>query len=478
LSPQTTLPTYTISKRPSRVTPRATLCTPVPTTGDIKNFYKLKKVIGSGHFGTVRLASPVHSQAESFAVKIIDKAKLMGELTCLRREIQVLADLTHPNIIKYYDVYEDDRYFSIVTEYCCGGDLFEKICSIGHFSEACTVPIMRDIMRAICSLHARGIVHRDIKPSNFLFADNSHEPDLKLIDFGLSNKFGDKFQTLKTIVGTPSYIAPEVLNGSYDSKCDVWSAGVIMFVLLSGNYPFKGENNFEVYKAIRKSKFSFKSETWKIVSDEAKDLLRKMLKKKAAKRLTAQHVLDHPWFSHTEHNSNIISSELLAGLRHFKAKTHFQKEALNVLARRLKRAEIEELSTAFMIIDKDNTGLITIDELHSALEESGFTLAQQEIESIMRNVDFSGDGRIEYADFISASIGFCFNLREEEVWMCFRHFDPDCLGYITADNLDLALKKIGRRFSAAGIHHMIEEADLEQTGVVTFDEFRNMLMAK
>lgn len=454
------------------------MCTPVPTQANIKTSYKLLRVIGTGHFGTVRLASPLHSLNEFFAVKVIDKHKLKGDFMMLRREIQALSDIAHPNIIKYYEVFEDSRYFSIVTEYCSGGDLFDRICEIGHFTEADTVKLMKDILRAVCTLHAREIVHRDIKPANFLFASRAPDSDIKLIDFGLSNKFGNKFKFLSSVVGTPNYIAPEVLKGSYDNKCDMWSAGVIMFILLSGHYPFQGINNVEVFSSIKKARYSLENEIWETISDDAKDLLGKLLIKDPSSRLSAQEALDHAWFKTAESRSEPLNPEILNCLRQYKAKSAFQKEALNVLARRLKRSEIEELTNAFATIDRDNTGLITSEELQQVLQEAGYSMAQQDIEVIMKNLGMRGDGRFGYSDFIAATIGHCFSLKEEEVWMCFRHFDTDQRGFITAENLDLALKKVGRRFTEAGIHHMLDEADFSHDGVVSYDEFRDMLMAK
>lgn len=173
----------------------------------------------------------------------------------LEEELAILSQVDHPNIIKFHETYIDYRYVHIVMELAEGGELFEKIVEMHKFSEEKAAGLMRKILSAVKHLHEHGICHRDLKPENFLFSDNSQDAEIKLIDFGLSKRFGqlqdqDPSEKMHTIVGTPYYVAPEVLRGNYDFSCDVWSLGVILYIMLCGYPPFEGDNNKEIFKRV------------------------------------------------------------------------------------------------------------------------------------------------------------------------------------------------------------------------------------
>ena len=192
-------------------------------------------MLGHGHFGTVR---EVHQIADPmkklYAVKSIPKDKIVKELKLLKTELEMLRVVDHPNIIKFYETFEDERYVHIVMEECTGGDLFDHLIQNGQYTEREAASLLEKIIAAINHLHTLHICHRDIKPENFLFAALDRFSDIKIIDFGLATKFGD--DQMHTVVGTPYYVAPEVLRGNYDQQCDVWSLGVLLYVILAG-YP-------------------------------------------------------------------------------------------------------------------------------------------------------------------------------------------------------------------------------------------------
>lgn len=163
---------------------------------------------------------------------------------------------------------------------------------------------MKKILSAVKHLHEHGIVHRDLKPENFIFNDKTDDAEIKLIDFGLSKRFGqikdiNPKEKMHTIVGTPYYVAPEVLKGDYDFSCDVWSLGVILYIMLCGYPPFDGDSNKEIFKKVLKSKLEFDAEDWDEVSREAKELISKMLEKDPSKRISVIETLNHPWFKHS-----------------------------------------------------------------------------------------------------------------------------------------------------------------------------------
>ena len=212
-------------------------------------------MIGGGHFGSVRIAHRITDPQVKYAVKSILKENIKKDVKLLEEELAILSKVDHPNIIKFHETYIDYRYVHIVMELAEGGELFEKIVEMHKFSESQAASLMRKILSAVKHLHEHGICHRDLKPENFLFSDKSAEAEIKLIDFGLSKRFGaiqeqDPSEKMHTIVGTPYYVAPEVLKGNYDFSCDVWSLGVILFIMLCGYPPFEGDNNKEIFKRV------------------------------------------------------------------------------------------------------------------------------------------------------------------------------------------------------------------------------------
>ncbi len=174
-----------------------------------------------------------------------------------------MIQIDHPNIIKLYEVYEDSRYVYLIMEECTGGELFdriyERIVSKNLYTEKEAAAIFKQYMSAICHCHSQKICHRDLKPENLLFLNSSPDSPLKVIDFGLSKIYTDTNHRMSTKVGTAYYVSPEVLEGNYDEKCDIWSSGVILYILLTGEPPFNGPNDNEIYRKIMKKKFSFPS---------------------------------------------------------------------------------------------------------------------------------------------------------------------------------------------------------------------------
>ena len=210
---------------------------------DVRVRYHINpKEIGHGHYGVVRKCMDRQTK-EWYAIKSIRKSKV-GRVDVLKREIDILKEVHHPNIIQLVEVHEDEKYLHLVTELCTGGELFDRIIAKtespeGHFSERDAAKIVRCILDAIAYCHdVKGIVHRDLKPENFLFKDPSENAPIKIIDFGLSRYETQVGTMMKTKVGTPYYVAPEVLGREYTKSCDIWSIGVIAYILLCGYPPF------------------------------------------------------------------------------------------------------------------------------------------------------------------------------------------------------------------------------------------------
>ncbi len=218
---------------------------------DIRKIYKFKDVLGGGHFGTVRIAYKRNEEPRKyFAIKSISKKNLKEkDLKDLIKEVEIISNLDHPNIIKLFETYHDEYYFHIVMELCKGKEVFDKIIEEESISEMKVSKIIYKVLSAIYYCHTNGISHRDIKPENILFENTDPDADIKLIDFGLSRKYNSD-EKMHTILGTPYYVAPEVLKGNYDEKCDLWSIGAITYIMLCGEPAFSGKSNNEIFKKI------------------------------------------------------------------------------------------------------------------------------------------------------------------------------------------------------------------------------------
>ena len=224
-----------------------------------------------------------------------------------------------------YEVFEDEKRYYLVTELCKGGELFDEIVTKVQFSEKEAATIIQQILQAVSYCHNLGIVHRDLKPENVLI-DKELNNTLKIIDFGTSVQFDKQKEVLKTTHGTSYYIAPEVLQKKYDERCDVWSIGVILYILLSGKPPFDGDNDDEITEQVRIGKYNLEGGVWTVVSADAKNLINKMLTYKYSERVTARKALEDPWF--TNASSTLVDKEIMqeamANLSRFSATQKLQ----------------------------------------------------------------------------------------------------------------------------------------------------------
>nr|GLL40182.1 phosphoenolpyruvate carboxylase kinase 2-like [Ipomoea trifida] len=259
----------------------------------LKSDYEVCEEIGRGKFGTVyRCYSPATSQ--SFACKTIQKSLLVDptDRECLEKEPKILHLLTGAaNILRLFEIYEDEDHLHMITELCDGGDLYE-ILSRGPLSEPAAAAVLRPLISAIGCCHRAGVAHRDVKPDNVLF---DAQGNLKLADFGSAEWLGGGGR-MSAVVGTPYYAAPEVLmRREYNEKVDVWSAGVILYIMLAGVPPFRGDTTTETFEAVLRANLRFPAKIFRSVSPEAKDLLRKMICRDVSRRFSAEQVLRHPW---------------------------------------------------------------------------------------------------------------------------------------------------------------------------------------
>lgn len=383
------------------------------------------KVLGRGHYGVVRKCTH-RETGEVCAVKSINK-KRISRPEVLKREIQILKCVKHPNIIEIRDVFEDAHHVFIVTELCTGGELFERIIAKGHYSEHDAREIIKQVLGAIEYCHARQICHRDLKPENFLFQNEK----IKIIDFGLASEE----EQLHTRVGTPYYIAPEVLARSYTKACDLWSIGVITYILLCGYPPFNGDSDVVIFERVKKGAFKFPKEDWDDISHAAKAFIKNLLDLDPMKRMTATQALQHPWLLKGTSKPRLNGHQLANRLQNFVKMSKLKKVALNVLAHHLTQKEINELSLIWKQVDVDGKGVITVDQLRTTLIQNGHDCTEDEMRSLMAGIDTDGNNVIDYYEFAASMLARNQTIRDDRLKEVFEALDQDHTGFIHIDNL-------------------------------------------
>ncbi|PIA47248.1 hypothetical protein AQUCO_01400140v1 [Aquilegia coerulea] len=444
-------------------------------TPNLREHYLIGKKLGQGQFGTTFLCTE-KSTGIQYACKSIPKRKLVcvEDYEDVWREIQIMHHLSeHPNVVRIKGTYEDTVFVHLVMELCAGGELFDRIVARGHYTERKAAQLIKTIVGVVEACHSLGVMHRDLKPENFLFASTDEDAALKAIDFGLS-VFYKPEDTFSDVVGSPYYVAPEVLRKKYGPEVDVWSAGVILYILLSGVPPFWAETEPGIFRQILQGKLDFESEPWPAISESAKDLIRKMLDMNPKRRLTAHEVLCHPWIVDDRvAPDKPLDSAVLSRLKNFSAMNKLKKMALRVIAEKLSEEEIGGLKELFKMIDTDNSGTITLDELKSGLKRVGSELLEPEIKALMDAADIDNSGSLDYGEFLAATVHLNKLEREENLVSAFSFFDKDGSGYITIDELQQACREFG--LSDVHLDEMVKEIDQDNDGQIDYSEFAAMM---
>jgi len=294
--------------------------------------YDILEKLGSGTFATVKLARDKKT-GEKWAAKIINKKAAGANMDMLAREVEIMQTVSHKNVIYMREMFDTPTKLYLMMELVTGGELFDRIVNRGSYSEKDASEVVRQIVEAIEYLHGIGIVHRDLKPENLLCATEAEDSSVKIADFGLSRIISEETM-LKTACGTPGYVAPEVLKGKgYDKAVDMWSVGVITYILLCGFPPFYDDNVQVLFEQIMAGSFDYPDPWWSDVSDSAKDFINKLLDVDPKKRLNAAEALNHPWIqggtAKTTHMENTIKS-----MKNFNARRKFKMAVLATIVAR------------------------------------------------------------------------------------------------------------------------------------------------
>ncbi|GKV32597.1 hypothetical protein SLEP1_g41191 [Rubroshorea leprosula] len=450
-----------------------------PTGSEIEQRYKLGRELGRGEFGITHLCTDKET-GENLACKSISKNKLRTavDIEDVRREVEIMKHLpSHPNIMSLKDTYEDDNAVHLVMELCEGGELFDRITARGRYTERAAAAVIKTIVEVVQFCHKHGVMHRDLKPENFLFANKKETAPLKAIDFGLSVFFkpGERFTE---IVGSPYYMAPEVLKRNYGPEVDVWSAGVILYILLCGVPPFWADTEQGVAQAIIRSVINFKRDPWPKLSENAKDLVTKMLDPDPNRRLTAHQVLDHPWLQNAEKAVDVSLGETVkARLKQFSVLNKLKKRALRVIAEHLSVEEVAGIKEKFKMMDTGNKGKIDTDDLRVGLQKLGQNVPDADIQILMEAGDGDRDGYLDYREFCVISIYLRKIGIDEHLKKAFEFFDQNKSGYIEIEELRDALADEVDTDSEEVITAIMHDVDTDRDGRISYSEFSVMMKA-
>lgn len=409
-------------------------------------------VLGSGISGVVRLVTH-KATGVKYAVKCLDLGLVNTEegLMQLREEIFIMCQLDHPNIVRLEEVYESHSEIYLVQELCLGGELFDRLDEQPdyHYTEAECARLIKQMLCAVRYLHSKGIIHRDLKLENFLFSSSAPDSELKMIDFGLSKHF-QYGEIQQQAVGTPYTVAPEVIRGRYDERCDIWAIGVISFLLLSGDPPFGGCGGPEPLMVVRQNilngSFEFEpAEIWDLVSDLGKEFINALLVTNPKFRPTAMEAQNLSWMEEWAYrtksdNDNILNPNVVRALVNFKEYSDMRKLLCEVLSFTLLPEQIKDLRKEFETLDTDGSGEISLLSLKQVLVTNAGAgslgaLTEEEVEDIFNAMRVKKtETTIRWHEFIAAGLSQC-EVDDRNLRLAFDRLDNDHKGYVTLDDI-------------------------------------------
>lgn len=456
-----------------------------------------RKVLGSGLCGDVVLTNS-RADRRRYALKTIRKARVPTQrLGQLSTEVEIYLSLDHPNIARLQDVYETEEKIQLLTECCEGGELYYRLQKKGVYNDADAAEAMRQMLRAVNYLHSSNVVHRDLKLENFLYV-SGESTQLKLIDFGFA-KIWDPSKLMMASCGSVAYVSPDVISGKgYTNKCDTWSLGVIIWMLLTGYPPFHGDEK-TIMANIKAGKPDWShKQRWKNVSQPAVDLVRKLLAFDPSERLSAKEALQHPWLSGQASSPVVLRRDMLRSLHCYSEASKFRRAVLQLMARELTPAEAQELQETFLALDPCGHGTITLHNLKRAIRSDGraalgaspastaelspaATPARRlrradsgTIDELCGMLDSNGDERINCSDFLAATLEGSARARNRDLVMraTFSRLDADRSGTIGTEDLRTVL---GDTFEGAGVEEVMAEVAPEDLQGISYAAFVGML---
>ncbi|EXB96709.1 CDPK-related protein kinase [Morus notabilis] len=374
------------------------------------NKYEMGEEVGRGHFGYTCAARLKKGElkGEQVAVKVIPKAKMTTAIAIedVRREVKILRALTgHGNLIQFYDAYEDQDNVYIVMELCEGGELLDRILSRGgKYSEDDARKVLTQILNVVTFFHLQGVVHRDLKPENFLFTSKDENSELKAIDFGLSD-FVKPDEKLNDIVGSAYYVAPEVLHRAYSTEADVWSIGVIAYILLCGSRPFWARTESGIFRTVLKADPGFDEPPWPSLSAEAKDFVKRLLIKDPRKRMSAAQALCHPWLKNNNDVKVPLDILIFKLLKAYMRSSSLRKAALRALSKTLTVDELHYMKEQFALLEPSKNGTISLENIKAVLMKNATdAMKESHVLDILASFNALQYRRMDFEEFCAATL--------------------------------------------------------------------------
>ena len=448
--------------------------------------YKVISRLGDGSYGTVYLAMNLFTRT-NVAMKKINKVKEneIDEME-IKNEIDILKKLDHPNIVKILEFYSTEKAYYIITDYCSCGELYNQIKH--QYTENQLAVLFYQLFSGLCYLHANNIVHRDLKLENILISEIDRDKEtnknlfwIKIIDFGTAKIF-EKNKSEKAVVGSSYYIAPEVLQKHYNEKCDTWSAGVILYMLIVGRAPFDGKDDDEIIENISKGEFNSKHRKLVSASNEVQDLVKKLLEVDPVRRLSAAQALKHPWFTKFKAKSlyNNIEKEkiemYLNRLMTYTINSKFQQMVLAFIVHNIAYSEdTKNILKIFRMFNEKDDGKLTKGELTKGLcQYVDENKVKNEIDGIFLMLDGANHGYIEYEEFLRACLDKNTILDDEHILYAFNFFDKDNKGRISVDKIKKNF--VGSNVKQEVFNNIFKEVDINEDGEIDFVEFKQMML--
>ena len=445
--------------------------------------YKLISNIGQGSYGNVYLAYNIFTN-EKVAIKKIYKTYDEVTEEEIINEIEILKKLNHPDIVKILEFYKTEQAYYIVSEYCSGGELFDKVEK--HLSENQISVIFKQILSGLSYLHSNNIVHRDLKLENILISDKEYVPitqeeylDIKIIDFGNAKHFEKSIHD-NSIVGSTYYIAPETFEKKSGKESDLWSAGVILYMLVVGSPPFGGDSDKMIISSVKKGVYSKNNSRWKKASPEVKDLIEKLLISDPRKRLSAKEALEHKWFKTFHSNAlyyNISKNEILKCIQNllsYDISNKFQELVLAYIVHNMPKINQTKIAIQlFKLVNTNEDGKLQKSELKKTLLYFVSEEYLINFDKIFDLLDSENRGYIEYCEFLRASLDRKNIITEENLKNAFCFFDKENKGFFEEEQMKSFFEG---KISEQLCHLIFEEIDLNKDGKINFEVFKKIMI--